>query len=79
MKKFTDSEYITIWEVCSKKEQYGDWQDVANILNARLHKDYSEACYRKAYQYWSLMNNAIKTKIRNANGAFVVNKGEIKG
>ena len=81
MKKFTDSEYITIWEVCSKKEQYGDWQDVANILNARLHKDYSEACYRKAYQYWSLMNNAIKSCIGDDNDVakeFQVQKRELE-
>lgn len=43
-----------------KKEQYGSWQEVANVLNQRLHRDYSEACYRKAYEYWNLMDSAIK-------------------
>ena len=65
MKKFTDSEYIVIWEVCSKKEQYGSWQEVANVLNQRLHRDYSEACYRKAYEYWNLMDSAIKKCVGN--------------
>lgn len=81
MKKFTDSEYITIWEVCSKKEQYGDWQAVADILNARLHKNYSEACYRKAYQYWSLMNDAIKSCVGDDNDIvkeFQVQKRELE-
>lgn len=69
MKKFTDSEYITIWEVCSKKEQYGDWEAVAEVLNARLHKEYTSSAYRKTYQYWSLMNDAIKNCIGNDNDA----------
>lgn len=65
MKKFTDSEYVTIWEVCSKKEQYGDWEAVAEVLNTRLHKEYTSSAYRKAYQYWSLMNDAIKNCVGN--------------
>ena len=67
MKKFTDSEYVTIWEVCSKKEQYGDWEAVAEVLNTRLHKEYTSSAYRKAYQYWSLMNDAIKNCIGDDN------------
>ena len=67
LKKFTDSEYVTIWEVCSKKEQYGDWEAVAEVLNTRLHKEYTSSAYRKAYQYWSLMNDAIKNCIGDDN------------
>lgn len=65
--KFSKQDYIVIWEVCSKKEQYGDWHEVCKVLNTRLNKDYSEAAYRKAYQYWALMDNAIKECIGTDN------------
>lgn len=60
MKKFSKQEYVTIWEVCSKREEYGTWDDVAKVLNQRLNTTYDESAFRKAYQYWNLMNEAIK-------------------
>lgn len=65
--KFSKQDYIVIWEVCSKKEQYGDWDEVCKVLNTRLNKNYSEAAYRKTYQYWALMDNAIKECIGSDN------------
>ena len=81
MKKFTDSEYVTIWEVCSKKEQYGDWEAVADVLNTRLHKDYTSSAYRKAYQYWNLMNDAIKNCVGSDDDTtreFMIQKRELE-
>lgn len=46
--------------MCSKKELYRDWNEVANVLNKRFDTSYSESCFRKAWQYFNRMYDACK-------------------
>lgn len=40
-----------VLRICSLKEQSGlTWQEIANILNRELQKNYDESHYRKAYK-----------------------------
>lgn len=52
MKKFeneNDDQYV--YRICSLKEQNGmTWQQVADLLNKELNRDFCEAAYRKPYQ-----------------------------
>lgn len=62
MKKFTTSQYCRIYEVCSTKPKERTWDDIANQLNAEFGNiAVSSSCYRKCYQYYSLMSNALKS------------------
>ena len=58
--KFSTEQLRTIYEVCSKKELYKDWNEVADVLNKRFNTSYSESCFRKAYQFFDRMYNACK-------------------
>lgn len=62
MKRFEPNELITIWEICSHKNQYEGWDEVASILNEKLNKDYDSSTYRKLYQCWDAMDKALKAK-----------------
>ena len=46
--------------MCSKKELYKDWNEVANVLNKRFNLSYNESTYRKTYQFFDRMYNACK-------------------
>ena len=39
-----------IYRVCSLKDSIGTWQDVADIINNIIGKEYDESVYRKKYQ-----------------------------
>ena len=58
--KFTTEQLRAIYEVCSRKELYKDWNDVADTLNKRFGTAYSESCFRKAWQYFDRMYSACK-------------------
>lgn len=58
--KFTTEQLRAIYETCSKKELYKDWNEVAAILNKRFNLSYNESTYRKAWQYFDRMFNACK-------------------
>lgn len=52
----TDEELI--YRICSKKDEIGTWQDVANILNELTGNDFGESTYRKKYQAFTKLLNA---------------------
>lgn len=58
--KFSTEQLRAIYEVCSKKELYKDWNEVAEVLNKRFNTAYSESCFRKAYQFFVRMYDACK-------------------
>ena len=58
--KFTTEQLRAIYEVCSQKELYQDWNEVADVLNKRFGTDYTESCFRKAWQYFDRMYTACK-------------------
>lgn len=61
MKNFTVAQYCRIYEVCHSKSKNKTWNDIAKQLNAEFgNTDVSSSCYRKCYQYYTLMNNALK-------------------
>ena len=63
MKHFTAAQYCRIYEVCSTKPKDKTWDEIAAQLNAEFGGiDVSSSCYRKCYQYYTLMNNALKAK-----------------
>lgn len=49
-KNETDEQLIC--RVCSNKDNIGTWEDVCNILNSLLGKNYSESKYRKWYKIY---------------------------
>lgn len=57
-----EDENAYIWRVCDNKDLIGTWQDVCNLLNSELNHDYNESWYRKMYQSFMTMFNAIKDK-----------------
>lgn len=57
-----EDENAYIWRVCDNKDLIGTWQDVCNILNEELNHDYNESWYRKMYQSFCSMFDAIKDK-----------------
>ena len=57
-----EDENAYIWRVCDNKDLIGTWQDVCSLLNAELNHDYNESWYRKMYQSFMAMFNAIKDK-----------------
>lgn len=54
-----------IYRVCNDKQIIGTWQDVADILNKLLNKEYTESAYRKMYQSFNKTFFANKNKIFN--------------
>ena len=58
--KFTTEQLRAIYEVCSQKEMYRDWNEVAEILNKRFGTEYNESTFRKAWQYFDRMYDACK-------------------
>lgn len=61
MKKFTAVQYCRIYEICSSKPKEMTWDEIATQLNAEFGVDVSSSAYRKCYQYYSLMDNALKS------------------
>lgn len=57
-----EDENAYIWRVCDNKDLIGTWQDVCSLLNTELNHDYNESWYRKMYQSFMAMFNAIKDK-----------------
>ena len=66
MKHFTAAQYCRIYQVCSSKSKERTWDDVAAQLNAEFGADVSSSAYRKCYQYYTLMNNALTVKRESA-------------
>ena len=66
MKHFTAAQYCRIYEVCSSKPKERTWDDVAAQLNAEFSTDVSSSAYRKCYQYYTLMNDALTVKRESA-------------
>ena len=66
MKHFTVAQYCRIYEVCSSKPKERTWDDVAAQLNAEFSTDVSSSAYRKCYQYYTLMNDALTVKRESA-------------
>lgn len=60
MKNFTTAQYCRIYEVCHSKPKNKTWDEIANQLNLEFGEDVSSSCYRKCYQYYTLMSNALK-------------------
>lgn len=60
MKKFTNSDYAIIYKECSNKTNDETWVEVAAKLNFLLGYSYEEAAYRKLWQNFSRMYNALK-------------------
>lgn len=65
--KFTEEQLRVIYETCSKKELYRDWNEVADTLNKRFGLSYNESTYRKAWQYFERMYNACKDIFTNSD------------
>ena len=66
MKHFTAAQYCRIYQVCSSKPKERTWGDVAAQLNAEFGADVSSSAYRKCYQYYTLMNDALTAKRESA-------------
>lgn len=64
---FTTEQLRAIYEVCSKKELYKNWEEVADVLNKRFGTNYSESCFRKAWQYFDRMYDACKDIFVSSN------------
>lgn len=67
--KFTTEQLRAIYEVCSRKDLYKDWNEVADVLNKRFNTTYSESCFRKAWQYFDRMYSACKDIFATSNDA----------
>lgn len=66
MKKFSNSDYEIIYRECSKKSKTETWADVAIRLNSLLGYSYEEAAYRKLWQNFARMYNALRANERSA-------------
>ena len=63
MRLFSNEQYCRIFELCNSKPKDKTWDDIAKQLNTEFGGlDVSSSCYRKCYQYYMLMNNALKAK-----------------
>jgi predicted phosphodiesterase len=63
LKLFTNEQYCRIFELCNSKSKDKTWDDIAKQLNTEFGGlEVSSSCYRKCYQYYMLMNNALKAK-----------------
>lgn len=50
LKLENESELAYICRICDNKPIIGTWQDVADIINKQLKRDWTESAYRKQYQ-----------------------------
>lgn len=66
-KNFSPEQLRAIYEICSRKEFYKDWNEVANVLNKRFGTAYSESCFRKSWQYFDKMYSACKDIFANGD------------
>ena len=66
MKKFTAAQYCRIYEICNSKSKDKTWEEVAMQLNSEFGTDVSSSAYRKCFQYYTLMDNALKLKGNSA-------------
>lgn len=66
MKKFTNSDYAIIYRECSNKSATETWNDIATKLNSLLGYSYEEAAYRKLWQNFLRMYNALKANENTA-------------
>ena len=63
MKLFSNEQYCRIFELCNSKPKGKTWEDIAKQLNEEFGGlEVSSSAYRKCYQYYMLMNNALKAK-----------------
>ena len=63
MRLFSNEQYSRIFELCNSKPKDKTWDDIAKQINTEFGGlDVSSSCYRKCYQYYMLMNNALKAK-----------------
>lgn len=59
-RKENESDDELIFRICSDKNKIGSWEDVANILNDIMGKNYTESKFRKQFHYKMLnVNNNI--------------------
>lgn len=56
-----------ILRICGLKDKIGTWQDVANILNDTLDKNWNECTYRKKYSNFNKMLDGNKELILKDN------------
>ena len=66
MKKFTAAQYCRIYEICNSKSKDKTWEDVAIQLNDEFGTDVSSSAFRKTYQYYTLMHNALTAQSDSA-------------
>lgn len=57
-----EDENAYIWRVCDNKDKIGTWQDVCDLLNQQLGHEYNESWYRKMYQSFMTLFNAVKER-----------------
>lgn len=57
-----EDENSYIFRICENKYKIGTWQDVCNILNEELGHDYNESWYRKMYQSFITLFDAVKDR-----------------
>lgn len=55
-----EQEAAYIYRICSYKDQIGSWEDVGKILNSSLGYNYNESAYRKKYEYFNTVWEAVK-------------------
>lgn len=60
-----ETEEQLIYRICNEKAIIGTWQDVADIINGLLNKNYTESTYRKMYQSFNKTFDANKNQIFN--------------
>lgn len=58
-----EDENAYIWRICENKDMIGTWQDVCDLLNKELRHEYNESWYRKEYQSFQRLFNAIKDNV----------------
>lgn len=58
-----EDENAYIWRICENKDMIGTWQDVCDLLNKELNHEYNESWYRKEYQSFQRLFNAIKDNV----------------
>lgn len=63
MEKWKTSELKEIHNICSNKKDGQSWNEIAEILNEKLNREYDESAYRKCYQSFYTMFEAIKDEI----------------
>lgn len=66
-KKFTNEQLRTIYEVCSRKELYGNWKKIAEVLNSRFDTDFDESAFRKKFQSYTEMKEACRDIDKDVN------------